>query len=49
MNTPGLAQGCWQWRFDWGQVQSEPAQRLADMTGAHGRNVFSVQFGTPSV
>jgi 4-alpha-glucanotransferase len=48
MNTPGLAQGCWQWRFDWGQVQSEPAQRLADMTGAHGRNVFSAHSGAPS-
>ena len=38
MNTPGVAQGCWQWRFDWGQVQDEPARRLAAMTSAHGRN-----------
>jgi 4-alpha-glucanotransferase len=38
MNTPGLAQGCWQWRFEWSQVHSEPARRLAGMTGAHGRN-----------
>ena len=39
MNTPGLAQGCWQWRFDWSQVQAEPARRLADLTRAHGRNL----------
>ena len=39
MNTPGLPQGCWEWRFDWPQVQTEPAQRLAAMTHAHGRNL----------
>jgi 4-alpha-glucanotransferase len=38
MNTPGLAQGCWQWRFGWHQVGSV-AQRLADLTRAHGRNL----------
>lgn len=38
MNTPGVAQGCWQWRFDWTQIQDEPARRLAAMTRAHGRN-----------
>jgi 4-alpha-glucanotransferase len=37
MNTPGLAQGCWQWRFEWRQVGTQ-AQRLADLTHAHGRN-----------
>ena len=42
MNTPGLAQGCWQWRFDWGQVQAEPARRLADLTHAHGRNLLVI-------
>ncbi len=38
MNTPGVAQGCWQWRFDWSEVGDEPARRLAHMTRAHGRN-----------
>lgn len=38
MNTPGLAQGCWSWRFDWSQVGHEPARRLATLTRAHGRN-----------
>ena len=37
MNTPGFGQGCWQWRFEWRQVD-EQAQRLAHLTRAHGRN-----------
>lgn len=37
MNTPGLAEGCWQWRFEWRQVEAQ-AQRLANLTRAHGRN-----------
>lgn len=39
MNTPGLAMGCWQWRFDWSRVRDEPARRLAALTHAHGRNL----------
>lgn len=39
MNTPGVAQGCWQWRFDWQQVAPQVARRLADLTHAHGRNL----------
>ena len=39
MNTPGVALGCWQWRFDWRQVPPEPAQRMAALTRAHGRNL----------
>jgi 4-alpha-glucanotransferase len=38
MNTPGLAHGCWEWRFEWDDVGDAPAQRLAAMTRAHGRN-----------
>jgi len=38
MNTPGHAQGCWAWRFQWQQVHEE-GQRLADLTQAHGRNL----------
>ena len=38
MNTPGLATGCWEWRFQWNQVNHEPAERLAAMTRAHGRH-----------
>ena len=37
MNTPGVAEGCWEWRFDWQQVGHLPAERLRDMTQAHGR------------
>lgn len=39
MNTPGVPQGCWQWRFEWSQVEPEPGQRLAALTRAHGRNL----------
>lgn len=38
MNIPGVSQGCWQWRFNWSQVDSQ-AQRLLDLTRAHGRNL----------
>ena len=37
MNTPGLAQGCWAWRFDWSDVGHGPANDLCAMTQAHGR------------
>jgi 4-alpha-glucanotransferase len=37
MNTPGQAEGCWGWRFEWSQVDDAPGLRLADMTRAHGR------------
>lgn len=37
MNTPGQAEGCWRWRFDWDQVGPEPAARLAEIARAHGR------------
>ncbi len=40
MNTPGRAQGCWRWRFQWHQVHKE-GQRLAELTQAHGRNAPS--------
>lgn len=39
MNTPGVAHGCWQWRFDWSQVGEETTRRLGDVTHAHGRNL----------
>jgi 4-alpha-glucanotransferase len=38
MNTPGLPEGCWEWRFDWDQVGDEPSLRLSGLTHAHGRN-----------
>jgi 4-alpha-glucanotransferase len=37
MNTPGVALGCWEWRFDWRQVDHTPAERLHAMAKAHGR------------
>jgi 4-alpha-glucanotransferase len=42
MNTPGVAHGCWQWRFDWHQVGDAPAPRLASLTRAHGRNLSAL-------
>jgi 4-alpha-glucanotransferase len=39
MNTPGLSQGCWQWRFGWQQVGPNAANRLRELTHAHGRNL----------
>ncbi len=41
MNTPGVAHGCWEWRFDWPQVGPEAARRLAQLTQGHGRNLTS--------
>ena len=37
MNTPGLAAGCWEWRFDWSQMNSGMTQRLADWCRLYGR------------
>lgn len=37
MNTPGLATGCWEWRFDWSQVGPEPAQCLSFWSRLYGR------------
>lgn len=37
MNTPGHATGCWEWRFDWDQVDHSPATRLHAMAVVHGR------------
>jgi 4-alpha-glucanotransferase len=37
MNTPGQATGCWEWRFDWRQIDHRPAERLHAMVRAHGR------------
>jgi 4-alpha-glucanotransferase len=38
MNQPGVADGCWGWRFTWDQVQDWQAQRLRAISLAHGRN-----------
>ena len=37
MNLPGQAEGYWEWRFEWGQVQPEHARRLAALCGLYGR------------
>lgn len=37
MNTPGITEGCWSWRFDWSQVGPEPAQRLATWARLYDR------------
>ncbi len=37
MNKPGEKTGSWEWRFDWAQVDSWPAEYLAEMTSIYGR------------
>jgi 4-alpha-glucanotransferase len=37
MNLPGQSSGYWEWRFTWDQVKPEYAERLYEMTAAHGR------------
>jgi 4-alpha-glucanotransferase len=38
MNTPGTIVNNWQWRFQWHQLTSERAQRLAYLVGLFNRN-----------
>jgi len=38
MNTPGQAQGCWAWRFDWSLVHEEHARGLARLVALYGRD-----------
>ncbi len=37
MNTPGVAQGNWRWRFAWSQVPSDLGNRLTDLIHLYGR------------
>lgn len=37
MNTPGLAAGCWEWRFDWSQASAAVTRRLVDWCQLYGR------------
>ncbi len=37
MNRPGVADGCWKWRFSWDQVHEWYARRLNQISVAHGR------------
>ena len=37
MNQPGLSEGSWEWRFQWSQVDSSHAERLAELSRLHGR------------
>ena len=38
MNFPGQGEGWWAWRFDWGQVLPDHAQRLAELCRLYGRD-----------
>ena len=38
MNQPGQATGYWEWRFNWNQVESWHADRLAELARLHGRS-----------
>jgi 4-alpha-glucanotransferase len=37
MNRPGLAEGHWEWRFAWSQVDAWHAERLAEFTRLYAR------------
>ena len=37
MNQPGIAEGFWEWRFDWSQVAAWHADQLAELARLHGR------------
>lgn len=37
MNTPGIADGNWSWRFEWGQVPADAGQRLRHLAELYGR------------
>jgi 4-alpha-glucanotransferase len=37
MNLPGCGEGYWEWRFEWAQVHTVHAQRLAGLCGLYGR------------
>jgi 4-alpha-glucanotransferase len=37
MNTPGLGEGNWSWRFDWSMVGTEPARVLGAISAVTGR------------
>jgi 4-alpha-glucanotransferase len=37
MNCPGIAEGNWEWRFDWKLVSPWHAERMAELARLHGR------------
>lgn len=37
MNLPGQANGYWEWRFSWDQVDAACAERLYEISALHGR------------
>ncbi|MCX7170839.1 MAG: 4-alpha-glucanotransferase [Proteobacteria bacterium] len=37
MNLPGKQSGYWEWRFNWEQVDASHANRLGEISAAHGR------------
>jgi 4-alpha-glucanotransferase len=37
MNRPGSGEGCWEWRFEWQQLQPAHAYRLAHLGRLYGR------------
>jgi 4-alpha-glucanotransferase len=40
MNVPGVAEGNWNWRFHWDQVQDEQVQQLRDWIQLYGRKIY---------
>ena len=42
MNTPGVAEHQWRWRFEWRHLQDWQARRLRQISAVHGRNGMSI-------
>jgi 4-alpha-glucanotransferase len=40
MNLPGKAEGFWEWRFIWDQIEAWQTDRLREMSAVHGRNAI---------
>ena len=45
MNLPGMAEGHWEWRFQWRQVDDWHGVRLREMSAVHGRNGLALPPG----
>jgi 4-alpha-glucanotransferase len=44
MNIPGIADGQWNWRFSWAQVEPWHARWLREISAVHGRNGLPLAF-----
>ncbi len=40
MNTPGVSDGNWSWRFQWSQIDDAVAKRFRNLVKMYGREIF---------